>query len=241
MRTTPTSATVRRLAAQGHLIGGRWRRSASGGVHEHRYAATGEVQAEVGLAGADDVDAAVAAARRAQPAWGALGPDGRGRVLHALADLLDEHRDEAADLAALDNGTPVSVLRPGRATAAWVRFYADLAATVGDERLEGVKGTATVRRQPYGVVGAIPPWNGSMIGMGQKCGPALAAGNAVVAKPPELSRSARSGSPSWRWRRGFPAACSTWSSGEGRRVTRSPAMPGSTSSPSPVGRPRPDG
>ncbi len=187
MRTTPTSATVSRLAAQGHLIGGRWCRSASGGAHDHRYAATGQVQAEVGLAGADDVDAAVAAARLAQPTWESLGADGRGRVLHALADLLDGHRDEAADLAALDNGTPVSVLRPGAATAAWVRFYADLAATVVDEPLDVAKGTATVRRQPYGVVAAIPPWNGSMIGMGQKCGPALAAGNAVVAKPPELA------------------------------------------------------
>ncbi len=187
MRTTPTSAVVRRLAAQGHLIGGGWLHSASAGTYEHRYAATGEVQAEVGLAGADEVDAAVTAARAAQPAWAALGPRGRGHVLHVLADLLDGHRDEAADLAALDNGTPVSVLRPGRAAAAWVRYYADLATSVGDEPLDVARGTATVRREPHGVVGAIPPWNGSMVGMGQKCGPALAAGNAVVAKPPELA------------------------------------------------------
>jgi aldehyde dehydrogenase (NAD+) len=132
-------------------------------------------------------DAGVVAAGAAQPGWAALGPVGRGRVLHALADLLDEHQEEAAELGALDNGTPVSVLRPGRATASWVRFYADLAATVEDEPLEVRKGTATVRHESYGVVGAIPPWNGSMIGMGQKCGPALAAGNTVVAKPPELA------------------------------------------------------
>ena len=187
VRTTPTSATVRRLADQGHLMGDRWQPSAADGVHLHRYAATGAVQAEVGLAGAADVDRAVAAARAAQPAWAALGPDGRSAVLTALADLLEAHREEASELAALDNGTPVSVLRPGRYTAAWVRYYADLAPTVTDEELAVSRGTAAVRLVPYGVVGVVPPWNGSMMGMGQKCGPALAAGNTVVVKPPELA------------------------------------------------------
>jgi aldehyde dehydrogenase (NAD+) len=187
VRTTPVSATVRRLAAQGHLIGDRWVRSTASGVHEHRYAATGEVQAEVGLGGADDIDAAVSAARRAQPGWAALGSDGRRTVLLALADLLHAHGDEAAELGALDNGTPVSVLRPGRAAASWVRYYAELAVTLGPEVLDVPRGSATWRREPFGVIGAIPPWNGSMAGMGQKCGPALAAGNTVVAKPPELA------------------------------------------------------
>lgn len=187
MRTTPASATVRRLATQGHLLGDRWVASSAAGVHEHRYAATGEVQAEVGLGGAADIDVAVSAARRAQPAWAALGADGRRHVLLTLADLLDAHRDEAAELGTLDNGTPVSVLRPGRAAASWVRYYAELAVTLQPEALDVPRGTATWRREPYGVIGAIPPWNGSMAGMGQKCGPALAAGNAVVAKPPELA------------------------------------------------------
>jgi aldehyde dehydrogenase (NAD+) len=187
VRTTPTSDTVRHLAVQGHLIGDSWRPGRSGGVHLHRYAATGEVQAEVGLGGAADIDDAVAAARAAQPGWAALGPVGRSALLAGLADLLDAHREEAAVLAALDNGTPVSVLRPGRYTAAWVRYYADLVCTVGDEALDVARGTATVRLVPYGVVGVVPPWNGSMVGMGQKCGPALAAGNTVVVKPPELA------------------------------------------------------
>ena len=187
MRTSTATATVDRLAGQGHLIGARWVASAASGVHEHRYAATGQVQAAVGLGGTADVDAAVAVARAAQPAWAALGPEGRRVVLSTLARLLDEHREEAAELAALDNGTPVSVLRPGRYTAAWIRTYAELAVELGDEALEVERGTATLRRVPYGVVGVIPPWNGSMVGMGQKCGPALAAGNTVVAKPPEVA------------------------------------------------------
>jgi aldehyde dehydrogenase (NAD+) len=71
MRTTETSKVVAKLAAQGHLIGDQWVASDAGGVYEHRYPATGSVQAEVGLAGAADVDAAVDAARAAQPAWAA--------------------------------------------------------------------------------------------------------------------------------------------------------------------------
>ena len=77
MRTTETSKVVSKLATQGHLIGDQWVASDAGGSYEHRYAATGEVQADVGLAGAADVDAAVAAARAAQPAWAALAPGER--------------------------------------------------------------------------------------------------------------------------------------------------------------------
>jgi aldehyde dehydrogenase (NAD+) len=187
VRTSPATGTVQRLAAQGHLVGDRWVPSSAAGVHHHRYAATGEVQADVGLAGTEDVDAAVGNAKGAQPTWAALGAEARRVILRALADLLDEHRQEAAELAALDNGTPVSVLRPGRYAAAWIRTYADLATGLGDETLDVERGTATLRRVPYGVMGVIPPWNGSMVGMGQKCGPALAAGNAVVAKVPELA------------------------------------------------------
>jgi aldehyde dehydrogenase (NAD+) len=139
----------------------------------------------VGLAGATDVDDAVVAAREAQPRWAALSPGRRAAVLLRLADLLDAHRTEAAELAALDNGTPVSVMNPGVYTAAWVRYYAGWCDKLVGETLAG--GRASVRLHPYGVVAVIPPWNGSMMGMGQKAAPALAAGNAVVAKPPELS------------------------------------------------------
>ena len=187
MRTTGTSAVVSRLAAQGHLIGGTWRASHAAGTHAHHYAATGRVQAEVGLAGPADVDDAVNAAVEAQPAWAALSPTRRAAVLYRLADLLEVHADEAAELAALDNGTPVSVMQPGHYTAAWVRYYAGWCDKLGGETLAGGRTATSVRLEPYGVVAVIPPWNGSMMGMGQKAAPALAAGNAVVAKPPELA------------------------------------------------------
>ncbi len=187
MRTTGTSGTVRRLADQGHLVGGQWRWSGASGTHRHRYAATGQVQAEVGLAGPADVDDAVAAARHAQPAWAALSPGRRAGVLFALADLLERNATEAAELAALDNGTPVGVMHPGPYTAAWVRYYAGWCDKLDGESLPGGRVSASVRLEPYGVVAVVPPWNGSMMGMGQKAAPALAAGNAVVAKPPELA------------------------------------------------------
>ncbi len=187
MRTTATSDTVSRLARQGHLIGGGWRASGAAGTFPHRYAATGRVQAEVGLAGEADVDDAVTAARAAQPGWAALSPNRRAGVLFRLADLLERHATEAAELAALDNGTPVSVMQPGAYTAAWVRYYAGWCDKLDGEILAAGRAAASVRLEPYGVIAVIPPWNGSMMGMGQKAAPALAAGNAVVAKPPELA------------------------------------------------------
>ncbi len=187
MRTTAASDTVTRLATQGHLIGVDWRVSDDAGTFPHRYAATGEVQAEVGLAGAGDVDDAVAAAREAQPAWAALSPGRRASVLLRLADLLEAHGTEAAELAALDNGTPVAVMHPGPYTAAWVRYYAGWCDKLVGETVAGGRSSTSVRLHPYGVVAVVPPWNGSMMGMGQKAAPALAAGNTVVAKPPELA------------------------------------------------------
>jgi aldehyde dehydrogenase (NAD+) len=187
VRTTETSRIVERLAAQGHLVGDTWAPSDAAGTYVHKYAATGKPQAEVGLAGAADVEAAVDAARAAQPAWAALPPLERAAVLFRLADLLEANGPEAAELAALDNGTPISVMNPGFYTAAWVRYYAGWCDKLDGELLSAEPGLSYVRLEPYGVIAAIPPWNGSMMGMGQKCSPALAAGNTVVAKPPELA------------------------------------------------------
>ncbi len=114
-------------------------------------------------------------------------PAKRAAVLFALADLLERHATEAAELAALDNGTPVGAMHPGHYTAAWVRYYAGWCDKLVGETVPSGRVSASVRLEPYGVVAAIPPWNGSMMGMGQKAAPALAAGNAVVAKPPELA------------------------------------------------------
>jgi aldehyde dehydrogenase (NAD+) len=187
MRTTGTSKTVRRLADQGHLVGEQWVPGDAGGTHHHRYPATGAVQADVGLDDGTLMDEAVRAAPGPLVGGAARPPAARAEVLFRLADLLDDHAPEAAELAALDNGTPVSAMNPGAYTAAWVRYYAGWCDKLDDEVLPSGGGREYVRLEPYGVIAAIPPWNGSMMGMGQKCGPALAAGNAVVAKPPEIA------------------------------------------------------
>ena len=175
-----------RLAAQGHLIGERWV-TAAGAIYRHCNPSTGAVQADIGLGDERDIDEAVEAAGAAQPGWAALGPMTAPPFCFDLADLLDEHAQEAAELAALDNGTPVGVMNAGTYAAAWVRYYAGWCNKLDDEVIPTERGRGIIRREPYGVVAAIPPWNGSMMGMGQKCGPALAAGNTVVAKPPELA------------------------------------------------------
>ena len=112
----------------------------------------------------------------------------RMAILYRLADLLDAHDDEACAINALDNGTPVSAMRSGAYTAAWTRYYAGWVDKL-DGEVVPVAGDVldVVLPEPYGVVGAIVPWNGPMMGMGQKAVPALAAGNTVVVKPPEIA------------------------------------------------------
>ena len=131
----------------------------------------------------------IAAARRAMPVWQATPITERVAILLRLADLLERDRAEAAAINTLDNGTPVSVLDSGAYAASWTRYYAGWV-----DKLEGqvVPVYAPdhfdyVLPEPYGVVAAIVPWNGPMMGMGHKVAPTLAAGNTVVCKPPEIA------------------------------------------------------
>jgi acyl-CoA reductase-like NAD-dependent aldehyde dehydrogenase len=179
---------VQGLAARGHIVGDGRSTGASGGVYQHHNPATGVLQAEVPLGGSAEIDAAVAAARDARSAWRAMPMGERIAVFHRLADRLEARDDEACAINALDNGTPVGGMRSGAYTAAWTRYYAGWIDKL-DGEVVPVEGDAldVVLPEPYGVVGAIVPWNGPMMGMGQKAVPALAAGNTVVVKPPELA------------------------------------------------------
>jgi len=180
--------TVRGLADRGLLIGDE-RPAGRGGTYEHHNPATGEVQAEVSMADSGDVDHAVMAARAALPAWRAMPLHRRIAVLNRLADLLSARREQSAAVNALDNGTPISAINPGSFSASWVRYYAGWIDKLDGQVVpsHGGAGVDYVVPEPYGVVGAIVPWNGPMMGMAQKASPALAAGNTVVAKPPEIS------------------------------------------------------
>ncbi len=189
LTATEATAEVHRLARRGLLVGDGWAPAGGGGSYAHHNPATGAVQAEVQLGSAGDVDRAVHAARAALPAWQGMPLPERIAILHRLADLLEYHRESAGAINALDNGTPVSVIDSGAYTAAWTRYYAgwidkltgDVAPVYAPDHVD------FVLHEPFGVVAVIPPWNGPMMGMGQKAVPALAAGNTVVAKPPEIA------------------------------------------------------
>jgi aldehyde dehydrogenase (NAD+) len=183
------AAAIEGLARRGMVIGDERRPVGGGGTHPHHDPSTGRAQAEVGLGGPEDVAAAVAAARAALPVWRATPPPERAAALLRLADLLEANGAEAAAINARDNGCPVSILDAGTYTAGWARHYAGWV-----DKIEGrvipmpMPGHLDYTRpEPYGVVAALVPWNGPMMGMGHKAIPALAAGNTVVAKPPEIA------------------------------------------------------
>jgi acyl-CoA reductase-like NAD-dependent aldehyde dehydrogenase len=184
-----TGSLLASMAAKGMLIGAEWTEAATGGIYEHRNPATGMVQAEVPMAGAADVDRAVRAARAALPAWRAMPANKRAAILNRLADLLEKHSEKSGVVSALENGNPIGGLAPGAYTAQWTRYYAGWC-----DKIEGsvvptypLQGLDYILHESWGVAGLMVPWNGPMMGMGQKAVPALAAGNTVVAKPPELA------------------------------------------------------
>lgn len=184
-----TDTLLADMAAKGLLIGGDRVTDVSGGEYAHHNPATGQVQAQVPMGGAADVDKAVEAAREALPAWRAMPANERSAILHRLADLLEKHSEQSGIVSALENGNPVAGLGPGAYTALWTRYYAGWC-----DKIEGsvvptypIQGLNYIRSEPWGVAGVMVPWNGPMMGMGQKAVPALAAGNTVVAKPPELA------------------------------------------------------
>ncbi|MDO8614005.1 MAG: aldehyde dehydrogenase family protein [Dehalococcoidia bacterium] len=174
------------------LIGGRWEESASGKTFETLDPATGQVLARVAEGDDADVDLAVKAARRAfDEEWSTLSPGARGRLLFRLADLIEEHSEELAQLETLDNGKPLteSMYLDIAYTVETYRYYAGWSNKIHGETLpvSPMVGNFFVytRREPVGVVGAIVPWNFPMLLTSWKLAPALAAGNTVVLKPAE--------------------------------------------------------
>ncbi|MEX1143602.1 MAG: aldehyde dehydrogenase family protein [Anaerolineales bacterium] len=171
------------------FINNEWVKAASGKTFETINPATGQVLAEVALAGEADVDAAVAAAKAAFPTWSQTIAGERGALLFKLADLIDAHADALAELETLDNGKPIRVARRGDLpyVTKHLRYQAGWA-----DKIEGSTVPVTfpnqfvyTRREPLGVVAAIIPWNFPLMMAIWKLGPALAAGNTLVLKPAE--------------------------------------------------------
>ena len=172
-----------------HWIDGKPRDAASGRWREVFDPARGEAFAEVADGDARDVDLAVAAARRAFPAWSSLPNDQRARWLEALASALEARLDDFAHAEARDGGKPLRLAREveiPRAIAN-LRFYAHAATQFASESHHGQAGLNYTLRQPLGVVATISPWNLPLYLLTWKVAPALAAGNTVVAKPSEVT------------------------------------------------------
>jgi aminobutyraldehyde dehydrogenase len=171
-----------------NLIGGEWVDSAGGETMEVLNPATGEVIAEVPAATAEDVDRAVQAAQKALVEWRETTPGERAEMLLKLADLIDEHTEELAELESHNVGKPLSAAREELPVCSDnFRFFAGAARVLeGKSAGEYLKGyTSWVRREPIGIVGGIAPWNYPLMMAVWKMAPALAAGNVQVLKPSE--------------------------------------------------------
>jgi aminomuconate-semialdehyde/2-hydroxymuconate-6-semialdehyde dehydrogenase len=176
-----------------HFIDGEFVDSASGATFRSLNPATQEVVAEVAEGGAEDVDRAVRAARRAfdEGPWPRMAPAERKRILYRVAELIDERREELARLETTDVGKPITeALTKDLPRAAYnFRFFADFAELAHTEAFpRPAEGILTyVLRDPRGVAGLITPWNFPLMLETWKVAPALAFGCTVVLKPAEQS------------------------------------------------------
>ena len=150
--------------------------------------ATERVLAELPRAGAEEADAAVERARAAYPAWRAVSPPDRARLLHGLADALAARQEELAVLEARNAGKPIGDARGEMAMVAdTFRYYAAAPERALGDTIPVPGGVAMTFREPLGVVALITPWNFPLTIASWKLAPALAAGNTVVLKPAELT------------------------------------------------------
>ncbi|MGE0410226.1 MAG: aldehyde dehydrogenase family protein, partial [Amphiplicatus sp.] len=172
-------------------IGSERRTTGSGGVYDHVYPATGEVDAQAPHGGAKEIDDAVEAAQAAFETWRRWRPAARRDVLMKFANLIDEKSELIAQYATMDSGLAMSVT-PFHAPFAreWIAYYAGLADKIeGEVTSSYVSDTefAYTHKEPCGGVGLLLSWNGPFSYLCMKAGPALAAGNTFVCKPSEYA------------------------------------------------------
>lgn len=181
---------IPRLEGAGRLecayIGGKWLRPAGQDRCTVIDPSTETAVAEIALGNEQDVDAAVATARRAFPAWEASSPQSRAALLDRVHALVLERAETFAQAISLEMGCAISVARATQVPVAaeHLRVARDLA---GSYAFVKHRGDAAIVREPIGVCGLITPWNWPLYQITAKVGPALAAGCTVVLKPSELS------------------------------------------------------
>src|SRR5665213_304921 len=193
----PGATVAAWLAKPKHnLIGGKWVPAASGKCFDVFNPADASVIAKVAEGEAEDINRAVAAARRAfdSAAWRRMSPSDRGKLVWRIGDIILQHADELAELESIDNGKPRTVAR-----AADVPLTADIFHYMAgwETKIEGTtlpisvlyasdaRFDAYTLREPVGVVGQIITWNFPLLMAAWKLAPALATGNCVVLKPAE--------------------------------------------------------
>ena len=172
------------------LIGADWTAAADGRTFETIDPSTGDPICEVAHAGAEDVDRAVKAATAAlEGKWATMPAAGRGRLMNRLADLIEEHGDELAEIESLDNGKPVKMAARvdlPQAVEHW-RYYAGWPTKIEGETIpvSWPRMFVYTRKEPVGVCAQIIPWNFPLLMSAWKAAPALAAGCTVILKPAE--------------------------------------------------------
>src|SRR5271166_2377320 len=179
-----------KISATKLLINNKWVDAVSGKTFPTINPSTGEVITHVAEADAADVDKAVAAARAAfeRGTWRKMSAAERGLMMNRLADLIEKHKEELAELESLDNGKPYQVALAADLplTIACYRYYAGWADKIQGKTIP-VQGKyfCYTKHEPVGVVAQIIPWNFPLLMQAWKLGPALAAGCTVVMKPAE--------------------------------------------------------
>lgn len=168
-----------------HWIGGR--RVASARKFSNFSPVDGSHLAEMSAGGKAEVDQAVAAARKAFPAWAALGPKGRLPLLKRFAEGIKARVNDLSAVECMDNGSLLlgNVHRMVPRAALNIEFFADWALTLEGHSIDSPEVVNHVRYDPSGVAALITPWNAPLMLTTWKVGPALAAGNTLVVKPPE--------------------------------------------------------
>lgn len=178
------------------LIGKDWVEAINGATFPVYNPATGQVMAQVAEGRKEDIDLAVKAARKAfeEGPWSRITPSERGKLIWRLADLLEKHIEEFAQLESLDNGKPLTIARGAdvplaidllRYMAGWATKVEGSTIPISVPYTPGTKYLAYTTREPVGVVGQIIPWNFPLLMAAWKLGPALATGCTVVLKPAE--------------------------------------------------------
>ena len=174
-----------------HFVNGAWAPEAPLAYLQEFNPRTGEALCEIARGTAADIDLAVTAAARALPAWRDVKPTLRGRVLTEVARTIRAHIDELAQIEREETGKTAGNRREFEVTAEYFEYYGGLANAIHGDAVDlGRDYHSYTRREPFGVVGVITPWNSPANQAARSIAPALAAGNTVICKPSEFTSTA---------------------------------------------------